>query len=451
MSLNKNITRRRVLRGAFKGAALGVSLPFLECFLNLNGTALANGAPMPVRFISWFWGLGFTPGRWEPEKVGPLVDQPLGPELAALEPHKDKINIFSKFNVHLNGRANFPHESGWVGQLTGVAPIDKDASFSEPTLDTFIADAVGQSTRFRELIVTCSGNPRDTLSFRAGGVRQPADFSPAELYTRIFGPEFKDPNSGSFTPDPAVMLKKSVLSFVKEDRDSLMKQVSSTDRARLDEYFTSLRQLEQQVAIQLQEPAPLEACYIPEKPDVDYELGTEIETALRTNRLMAQLIAHAMLCDQTRVASILFSTPGSNLRVPGDTRTHHTYSHEESIDRELGYQKMVSYFNRRSMEGFAALIETLQSFQEGDGTLLDHALVLATTDVGNANTHATENVPTLTAGRAGGAMETGLHVQKLGDPATRVGLTAMQAMKVPVASFGALSNQVDSGVTDVLA
>src|SRR5206468_3323935 len=102
------LSRRQVLRGTVAGSAVTVALPFLNCFLNGNGTALANGAPLPTRFASWSWGLGFSPGQWEPKKAGALHDQPLGPELAALEPVKDKINVFTRFKLSLDGKLNQP-------------------------------------------------------------------------------------------------------------------------------------------------------------------------------------------------------------------------------------------------------------------------------------------------------------------------------------------------------
>jgi hypothetical protein len=275
------------------------------------------------------------------------------------------------------------------------------------------------------------------------------EVSPAQLYARIFGPEFRDPNSAEFKPDPVLLLNRSVLSFVEDQRHSLVKDLGSADRARLDEYFTSLRQLERQIDIQVEKPAPCESCTVPAKID-DAPVGTLLEVSLQTNKLMSGLLAHALACNQTRVVNILFSTPASGLRLPGDATTHHTYSHQESFDRELGYQKQVSYFNTRSMEGFATLIQTLASIQEGDGTLLDHTLVMASTDVGFANTHATQNIPAITAGRANGAMKTGLHMQAVGDNSTRVGLTVMQALGVPVPAFGTGANEATRSFSEVL-
>src|SRR6202789_1702373 len=93
--------RRSVLRGAVQGAAIGVALPFLDCFLNENGTALASGAPLPVRFGTWFWGLGHTPGRGISEE-GPQIS--FREECQPLNPYKQLINYYSNFATLLDGR-----------------------------------------------------------------------------------------------------------------------------------------------------------------------------------------------------------------------------------------------------------------------------------------------------------------------------------------------------------
>src|SRR5258707_9153027 len=102
-----NMNRRRVLRGMLNGTAVTVALPFLDCFLDGNGTALASGAPIPVRFGTWFWGLGLTKGCAISEKTG--TDFEFLKDLRPLTPHKKHINYFSKFNVPTAGATNQPH------------------------------------------------------------------------------------------------------------------------------------------------------------------------------------------------------------------------------------------------------------------------------------------------------------------------------------------------------
>src|SRR5687767_4095432 len=116
----EGVSRRSVLRGTMGGAAVGVGLPLLDCFLNDNGTALASGAPLPVRFGTWYWGCGMNPQLWVPKKTG--KDYDLLPELEAIKPFKDQVSVFTGYKVSLDGFSNFGHISGnWVLR-TGSAP-----------------------------------------------------------------------------------------------------------------------------------------------------------------------------------------------------------------------------------------------------------------------------------------------------------------------------------------
>ncbi len=441
----KSIDRRRVLRGMLGGTAVTVALPFLDCFLNENGTAFASGAPLPVCFGTWFWGLGMNPGRWEPPTAGKITE--FGPELAGLTPYKDKVNVYSGTKVILDGRPMITHFTGDWAVLTGTTPREERVII--PSVDMLIADVIGTKTRFRSLEVSSTGNAVHSYSRRAGAAVNPAEVSPAALYTRIFGPEFKDPNSADFKPDPQVMARQSVLSAVRDQRDDLAKTLGASDKARLDEYFSSLRQIEQQLDLELQKPAPLAACSSPDKP-TDVVLGSEIESVKGNHKLFANILAHALACGQTRVINVTFNDATSSLRKQGSSMTHHVYSHEESIDPVLGYQPNVTGFIMNISGGLADMVGALDSIKEGDGTLLDRMLLMATTDTGYAKVHSLDDMPLLTAGRAGGRMKTGYHVVAKGDPATRLGLTVQQAVGVPINSWGTDSMQTSKTFTEVM-
>lgn len=445
-AVNRLATRRRVLKGMMGGAAISVGLPYLDCFLDTNGAALAaTGQALPVVYSTWFWGLGCNPGHWVPKSEGKLIE--LRPDIKPLDRFKDKINVYSGMKVHLDGRPSITHFTGNMTALTGTTP--RSNSVIIPTIDTLIADHIGATTRFKSLEMSSTGNPRHMYSFRPGGVFQPAEASPAAMYTRLFGPEFKDPNAANFTPDPQVVARQSVLSVVKDQRQKLERELAGADRARLDEYFTSLRQLEQQLAIQLEKPAPLAACSVPGKP-ADGPVGTEIETVTGNHKLFAQLAAFAFACDQTHVVNLTFSDMTSGLRRAGNAADHHSYTHEEPIDEKLGCQPNVAYFVTRTMEGLADYLAALSSIKEGDSTLLDRSLIYGITDTGHAKVHSYENIPVLTAGSGGGRMRTGLHVVGAGDPVTRVGLTVQQALGMPVNSWGAESMATTKTITEVL-
>ena len=110
------LSRRRVMHGVLQGSAVTLALPFLDCFLDGNGVALADGTPRRVRFAHWFFGNGFTAGKqWWPDKTGSLKGVTLPEEIAPLEVVKDKINILSHMNVLPDGKPNRPHVTGWQG------------------------------------------------------------------------------------------------------------------------------------------------------------------------------------------------------------------------------------------------------------------------------------------------------------------------------------------------
>jgi len=447
-AISRLATRRRVLKGMMGGAAVTVGLPFLDGFLNSNGTALAStNTQLPVVFGSWFWGCGLTPGRWEPESAGANYKLPV--ELKKLAAFHDQMSVISGMKAFLDGKPPTPHQTGHQAILTGHVPKPGvKADFA--SLDVLISDVVGSKTRFRSLEVTGSGNARDSLSRRGANVLNPSEVSPTALYARIFGPEFKDPNAAAFTPDARVMVRKSVLSSISEERAALAKELGSADKARLDQYFTSLRQLENQLDIELQKPAPMASCATPGAPEETVQ-GLDVNAAVKNVKLMSELIAHAMACDQTRVFNVAFADATSSVRKPGETATHHILTHEEAIDENLGYQPRATWFNDIIMGSLADTATALRNIKEGDGTLLDRTLLMASSETGFAKIHSLENIPMMIIGKAGGRIKTGVHVQAKGDPATRVGLTVQQVMGVPVSSWGTDSLETSKTITELLA
>lgn len=446
MIIRSQPSRRTILRGMLNGAAVSVALPFLDCFLNDNGTALAaTGTPLPVRFGTWFWGCGLNPGRWEPKKVGAGYE--ITPELQPLDHYRSKMNVYSGLKVFLDGKPNVVHFSGAQGCVTGSVPR---GPATLPSIDVLVAEAIGANTRFRSLDVSCSGDPAHSQSRRAGtGGVNPGEISPAALYARIFGAEYQDPNAADFTPDVGTMVRQSALSVVSDQRQRMLNGLGANDRARLDEYFTSVRQLEQQVELQLQRPAPLEACRKPGKP-IDSNIGTDVELVKANHKLFAGLLANALACGQTRVFNIALINANSSLRRAGATQTHHEYTHEEPVDPKLGYQPEMTSFFHDSMAAFGELLAALDGVREGDRTLLDRSVVFACSDTGYAKVHSLENMPILTAGSANGRLKTGIHVNAAGDAVSRVGLTLQQALGVPVSSWGTESQQTSKSISEIL-
>jgi len=442
----KRISRRTVLRGMLGGAAVSVGLPLLDCFLNGNGTALAQGAPLPVRFGTWFWGCGMNPDRWVPATEGDDFELP--PELMALADVRDHVSILSGFNTILDGRANLPHWTGVMANLTGSVPA-VEPEVPAPTLDVLISARIGAATRFRSLEVNATGVPGQTYSRASESIVNASTVSPLELYTRVFGPGFIDPSGGPFTPDPQTLLRQSVLSAVQDDAMRLQQQLGTHDRQRLDQYFTSLRQLENQIEVSLN-PPDLEACAKPRAPAGE-DVGTDLEQAKSTHRLMTELLVFALLCDQTRVFNMLFSWGTSELRKSGAQTAHHQYTHDELVDRDLGYQPEATSFVLESMQAWADFVARLASTPEGAGSLLDNCLVMAHSESSFAKSHQVTLLPVMLAGRAGGRVVPGIHVAGNGEPITRVGLTVQQIMGLPTTEWGTRSLQTSRPISAVLA
>ncbi len=444
--MNTNMNRRRALRGMLNGVAVTVGVPFLDCFLNTNGTALASGAELPVAFGTWVQGLGFNPGFWEPKVVGKGYTNNVQFEM--LNPFKDKINIFSGMKVFLDARSAMPHSTGY--QVCAMGDIPTPAG-SPPSLDSIVADTIGTRTRFRSIEVSCDGGV-GSWSRRSATAINASEPSPVALYKRIFGPEFKDPNNASFEPDPQDMARRSVLSFVTEQRQDLVGDLGASDKARMDEYFTALRGLEQQLDLQLQKPSPMPSCTVPGNAE-EAKVGADINDALANGKLHAQLLAHALACGQTRVFNVAFSGSGGGalIRIPGSTQNFHQWTHEEGIDPKLGYQPNCTWLMGKCLEGFAGMLAALDSVREGDHTLLDRIVMYYFTDNGYARLHTLDNMPLMTAGLANGRIKGGYHISATGDPVTRVGLTVMQALGVPISNWGTYSNDTSKIVTDIVA
>ncbi len=441
-------SRRNLLRGALHGGAVTVALPFLDVFLDGNGTALAGGAPMPVRFATWFWGLGMDNKIFIPKKTG--VDYDLPEELAALAPVKQHINVFTNFNVETDGRPNLCHYTGWVALRCGQPPANRTDLPGE-SIDVTIGNHMGGGTRFRSLDATATGDPRDAYSFRGTNAYNPPEASVVDLYARVFGVDFQNPNADSFTPNPKIMVQKSVLSAVTEQRQVLNRQLGAADRQRLDEYFTGVRQLEQQLAQQLEKPEKMPACVVGAKVDKEMPSGLNIDVITQRHKLMADVMAMALACGQTKVANMVLVNSGSNATREGYEKSHHTITHEELIDEALGYQPTNAWFVKRSMENWAYFVAALDKIKEGDRSLLDNTLVYAHSDQEYAKIHSLKGVPMFTAGKAGGKLKTNIHVDGKGSIGTRLGYTLQRVMGVDTNSWGVGSNKATNEIGEILA
>ena len=442
------LDRRFLLRGMFQGGMAAVAMPFLDCVLDNKGQAIAaTGRALPTRFNTFFYGLGLTKQLWVPKETG--KGWTMTPQLKPLEPHREKLNVFSGSLVPLDENPLYQHWSGSAASATGISP-SKDGQFDSKSIDQQIADVISAGSRYKSVAAAAAGDPKMSQSSLGGANLLAAEPTPLALYTRLFGPGFQDPASPDWKPDPSIMIQQSVLSVVADDRQRVMSNLGAADKARMDQYFTSVREAELQMAAQLQRPDIKARVKIPDAPS-EMIANNAVPNLGKVTPLMARLGALALATDQTRVFNLSISTPQSAIFIPGDPLGYHQTTHEEPIDPKLGYQPRVAEYNVFNMEMFATLLKELDSIPEGDGTLLDHSLVYAFTDQAFAKIHSLVGLPVFVAGGANGKMKTGYHIDTGGSPVSRVGLTVQKAMGISLETWGKGSMETKQAYTELLA
>jgi hypothetical protein len=437
------LQRRTLLRGMFQGSVAVMGVPFLDCFLDSNGQALAaTGQRIPTRFSTFFFGLGLTTSLWVPKKAG--LDYDTTVQLKPLEPFKKKMNVFSGMRVMVDDNPNFQHWSGNAAIVTGIAPT-KASQFDSKTIDQTIADVIGRGTH---KTVEPPLQRSQALLFRSG-----RRYASCRTLSHVSIPACSDQDSGPFQrdwkPDPQVMLQQSVLSAVTDERKDFMKDLGRAT-APAGPIFHLVREAEMQMAAELKRPDVIAKVAIPGNPG-DMPVNYALPNVRTVTPLMARLGALAMATDQTRVFNLAISEPGSNIFVPGDPLGYHITTHMEAIDLTLGYQPKVAEYNIYSMEILASVLKEMDAIQEGDGTLLDHSMVMAYSDQSFAKIHAVDGIPIMLAGNASGRMKTGYHIAGGGNPVSRVGLTVQKAMGISIDGWGKGSMETKAIYTELLA
>lgn len=424
-----SISRRSVLRGVLGGSAIAIGLPMFDVFLNNSGTAHADGSPLPRRFGIFFWGNGVLPPQWNPASTGTGDEWQLSPLLLPLERHKKKLSVVSGMQVKTGNTV--PHKSGPAGLLSGtIVQQGGDESFGGPTIDQTIAEQLAAPTRFRT-VETSASRSTGSLSFTGVHASNPAEFSPRGLFDRLFGDGFVEPGAGPKV-DPKIALRRSVLDAVGDDVTRLSSRLGKVDKVRLDKHLSGIRQLEQQLQKLEENPPNLAACKSPMVPADDYPDVEGRQPLADVSRAMASVLAMSLACDQTRVFSHWFSYPVNNLLYPGASAGHHQLTHDEPGDQPQ-VAKILGYV----MTELAAFLDAFEAVQEGDGTLLDHSVILATSDVSYGRTHSLDDYPILLAGGCGGKLKTGLHYRSpASENASKVIVSLARAMDVSLASFG---------------
>ncbi len=436
--MKRLISRRALLRGLVGGAAVSVGLPALELFLNGNGNAYAGGDAFPRRFGIFYWGNGNLPDLWDPKTEG--ADWELTPLLQPLAAVKKSVSVVTGMKVYTGNTV--PHGSGPVGMLSGSPfPIGDTTTFAVPSIDQVIASQIGTDTRFKSL--EFGVQPDGTsLSYNGPHSLNPPETSPIAFFNRIFGPGYVMPGSMA-KPDPKLGLRTAVLDAVKADAQRLEKHLGAADKARLEQHLDGVATLEKQIQKLQQNPPSLAACGTPVSPMDSYPDIDGRPALSDISRAMVDIIVMALACDQTRVFSDWFSSPVDNLLYPKVTAGHHQLTHDEPAPQPQ-VASIVTYI----MNEFAYLVSALGNLKEGDGSLLDHTVVLATSDVSYGKSHSVEDYPILLAGSAGGALKPGLHYHSPSSENTsKVLLTLVRAMGLTMEAFGGGPGQVTTSLS----
>ncbi len=439
----RRLARRAVLRGL--GAT--VALPFLDAMVPAFARAAQVRAAAPTRMAFVYVPNGIILDQWTPgggEGSLPLPRQ-LPRILQPVAAFRDQFSILSGL-THNGGRAlgDGPgdHARAGASYLTGVHPkktygADIQAGVS---VDQVAAERIGDRTRLASLELGCEeglfgGNCdsgyscaySNTISWRTPSAPMPQETSPRAVFERLFG-------GADVDPDPVRRARlarydRSVLDLVLDDARALQRSLGATDRRKLDEYLFSVRDIETRI-IQVEDAAEVA---VPEMPRP--RAGVP-QSFVEHTRLMFDLMAVAFQADLTRVITFMMALELSNRVYPevGISEAHHGLTHHRGDAEKI---EKITRLNRFHVEQFAHLLERLATTADGDGTLLDHAMVVYGSGISDGNRHLHHDLPTLLAGGAMGGILPGRHISYPPEtPMANLFVTMLDHMGVAIDAVG---------------
>lgn len=439
MSTNKNwrLPRRSFLRG------LGtvVALPMLEAMSPLT-KLLASGAgaasPVsPKRMAFVFVPNGVDMANWTPKTTG--ADFELPEILSPLDSARKNLLVLSGLahdKARANGDGAGDHARGAATFLTASQARKTDGANIKIgiSVDQVAAAKMGAQTRFASLELGCDRGQRTgncdsgyscaysyNIAWKTESTPMPPEVDPRLAFERLF--------SGGGVAETAARraYRKSVLDFVLEDARRLQSNLGATDRRKLDEYLTAVRELEQRI-----ERAEKFSTTLP-----DYSRPSGIPKQDQEHiRLMYDLMALGFQTDSTRIATFIIAHDGSNRPYPnlGISEGHHNLSHHENKAEK---KEKIAKINRYHIEQFAYFIGKLKSIREGEGTLLDSSMIVYGSGIGDGNAHNHDNLPVLLAGGGAGTIKTGRHVRYDREtPMANLYLSLLDRIGAPMERFG---------------
>ncbi len=431
------------------GAA--IALPFLDAMTPAFGATTRIGGPQikqaPFRMAFTYAPNGIIMDAWTPAQLG--ADYQMSRVMAPLAPFRDKLLVLSGLNHH-NGEAlgdgAGDHARAAASFLTGVHPrktagADIAAGIS---VDQIAAQKVGDRTRFGSIELACEdgrlvGNCdsgyscaySNSISWRTPSQPNPPEVNPRAVFERLFGDAGEDPTAMARRE----MYRKSILDFVLDDAKSLKMAVGPTDKRKLDEYLDGIRAIERRIEQAEKDGRSL-------SPSMEHPDGVPVEYTDHV-RLMADLMAAAFQTDSTRIATFMMAREGSTrtYREIGVPDAHHPLTHHRN-DPEL--IEKVTKINCFHMEQFAYFLQKLHSIPEGDGTLLDHVMVVYGSGLSDGNAHNHNNLPVLVAGGGAGTLKTGRHIQySKGTPLANLFVSMLDRAGVNHESLGDATGELD--------
>jgi hypothetical protein len=438
------ITRKSIARRAFlKGIGVALALPTLDAMT----PALATPAKAPLRLAFVYLPNGMDMRNWNPDYEGAFGELPS--TLKSLEPVKNDFLMLSNLS-HATGNAwqdgGGDHGRACGGYLTGVhvrkSTTDIHAGVS---IDQLVAKKIGAETRLRSLELgmedarqagSCDSGYScvytNNLAWKNETQTLPPVLEPRAVFERLFG------DGASLTPEARArenMLRRSILDYVNADLKKLKGSVGPTDKRKLDEYSSAVREIELQIGRAERDNAEI-------NPGMAKPYGTPANFAEHF-KLVSAMVTVAFQADITRVVTFLVTREGTPRAYPeiGVPEGHHQVSHHRN---ETGLMDKVAKINAYHTEQFAHWITRLKGITEGDSTLLDQSIILYGAGMADGNGHVHDDLPTLLAGRGGGAFKPGRRIvfQKE-TPMTNLFISILDRLGLPAEQFGDSTGRLD--------
>jgi hypothetical protein len=405
------IPRRTFLRTA----GISLALPWLNQF-SVAGAA----ATSPRRLICICAPLGLHPDNFIPQDTG--KDYTLSPYLDILKEYRDDMTVISGL-AHAGQGSSFAHQAA-ASFLTGVPGAGRPAFRNAISLDQYAADHIGAQTRFPSLVL--SGDSFGGLSWTRTGAFIPADNSPSKVFARLFLEGRADE-----VQDQMQRLEdgRSILDDVTDEAKSLRSNLGGEDRGKLDEYLTSVRELEQRM-INDQSWAKKPKPKVNVEPPKDLPRDTDL---IGRTRLLFDLSHLALQTDSTRLVTIMLGGSTVAPPIPGVSLAHHDLSHHGKDPGKLEQLKIVE---ADTMKTVRDLLANLKRSQEGGDSLLDRTTVFLGSNLGDASSHSVKNLPVLLAG---GGFKHGQHLAfdpQNPPPLCNLYVSMLQRMGIETDKFG---------------